>query len=166
MWQKQGSSKKHDSRKMWQKEGISKKRVIELVKTWHKQEISVRWTEAKFDVRAISKNVMQHGQIYPKTGLSAKNVTQHRQIYPKTGLSAKMWRSTDRYIPKLGRQQKCDAARTDIPKNWDVSKMWHSKDRYSPKQSSQQKRDAARTDISPYRAVVTLYPKIGPSAKT
>ena len=54
---------------------------------------------------AVSKNVMQHGQIYPKTEPSAKcdaawidicqkqavsnKVTQHGQIYPKTGQSAK-----------------------------------------------------------------------------
>ena len=45
------------------------------------------------------------------------NKWNFRQIYSKTGQSAKMWHSTDRYIPKLGRNKKRDAARTDIPQN-------------------------------------------------
>ena len=58
----------------------------------------------------------------PQNWAVSKNVTQHGQIYPKNGPSAKMWRSTDRYTPNQGRQQKRDAARTDIPQNWAVSK--------------------------------------------
>ena len=63
----------------------------------------------------------------------SKNVTQHGQIYPKTGPSAKTWRSTDRHTPKLGRQQKCDASRTDIAQNRAAGRL--------QKQSRQQKHE-------------------------
>ena len=88
-----------------------------------------------------------------------------------------MWRQSH--------QQKRDAARTDIPKNWAVSKMWCSTDIYilknrirrsmamGSKSLCQQKCDTARTDIPQNWDVsknVTqhgqIYPKTGPSAKT
>ena len=79
--------------------------------------------EAKCDVRAISKNVMQHGQIYPKTGPSELcNLKWCLELNKLCDIT-----------PKLGRQQKREAAQTDIAQNRAAG--------WLQKQSRQQKRE-------------------------
>ena len=77
---------------------------------------------------------MQHGQIYPKTGTSELcNLKWCLELNKLCDIT-----------PKLGRQQKREAARTDIARNRAAG--------WLQKQSHQQKCDAARTDIARNRA--------------
>ena len=55
--------------------------------------------------------------------------------------------NADRHTQKLGRQQKRDAAQTDIPQNWATGKNVMQHGQIYPKTGPSAKCDAAQTDI-------------------